>query len=92
VLTVGAGDRPLGQSLAYVREDVGQPGGLVVAFGPESRGPQRRIDRVRGRFHAVFPVGEQVHVLRRAGGDPVGEQGVSAAEREPVPGSGGQRD
>ncbi len=41
---------------------------------------------------AVFLIGEQVDVLRRARRQAVGQQRVPAAQREPVPGRGRQRD
>jgi hypothetical protein len=41
---------------------------------------------------AVFLVGEQVDVLRRARRQAVGQQGVATAKGEPVPRCGSQRD
>ena len=48
-------------------------------------------DFVRRRSGGTVDIGEQVHVLRRASDEAVGDPGEPTAEREPVPGSYAER-
>ena len=59
-------------------------GGLVDPVGMEARLVQGGLDLAGGGFDAVFVVGEQVDILGGPGDDPVRQQGVPAAEGEPV--------
>jgi len=78
--------------LAHPFEDIREPGGLVLTFRPEARGLQRGLHRPGGGLDAMLLVGEQVDILGDPVDDPVGDQGVAAAQREPVPRRRAQRD
>ena len=65
---------------------------LVPALGPETRLTQGALHHVRGGRDPGFLVAEQVDVLGGAVDDPVGDQGVAAAEGESVRSGGVQRD
>jgi hypothetical protein len=91
-LAVGRGDRPLGQPVAYALKDVRQFGRRALALGREPRSLQRALHRAGRRRDPVLLVREQVDVLGGPVDEPVRDQGVAAAEREPVPVGGPQRD
>ena len=92
LLTTGGGDDPLRQAFADVGEDLGQPGGLVLPLGLKACLAQRGLHRPGRGPHTRLTVGEQVNVLGRPADHPVLDQGVAAAQGEPVPGGGPQRD
>jgi hypothetical protein len=70
--------------------------GIVAAgggtLGLQRGGGERLLDCGGRSVDAVFLIGEQFNVLRRAPRQAGGQQSVAAAAREPVPGCGSQRD
>jgi hypothetical protein len=76
---------PLGESLAHVGEDVSQPPVFrLLPLDYKPRAAERSLNCLGGCFNAMYLIGEQVHVLGRAADDPVRQQRVPAAEREPA--------
>ena len=92
LLPAWRGDDPLGHAFAQTVEDAVQTVGLVAALGPEPGYAQRRLYRVGRGLHTTLFVAEDVDVLGEPVDDSVGDQGVAAAQGEPMRGGGAQRD
>lgn len=92
LLAAGSGDGPLGEPGAEVFPDVSKPVAVPGLLDLVAGGAQGGFDGARCGLDAMLVVGEQVDVLGWPVDDPVGDEGVAPAEREPVPGRGAQRD
>ena len=92
LLPARRGDDPLGHAVAQTVEDVAQAASLVAALGTEPGYAQRSLHRVGRGIHTTLFVAEDVDVLGEPVDDSVGDQGVAAAQGEPVRGGGAQCD
>ncbi len=83
-LPVGAGDDPLYESFFESVENLIEAAVAVLPFGLEARGTQRVLHRPGGGLNTFGAVGNEVDVCGVTVHDAVQDQGVSAAEHEPV--------